>query len=54
MIDTRCLTFAFVSLAFACKARLLRLDIGRRTINTAAGTSEVTQVVQLHIDINRH
>jgi hypothetical protein len=54
MIDSGCLTFAFVSSTFARRARLERLEIGRRSIDTATGPGEITQAVRLHLDIEGH
>ena len=52
MVDSGCLTFAFVSSAFARKARLERLEIGRKTIDTASGPGEITQAVRIDLDID--
>ena len=54
MIDSGCLTFAFVSSAFARRARLKKLEIGRRSIDTATGPGEITQAVRLHLDVEGH
>jgi ribose 5-phosphate isomerase len=43
MVDSGCLTFAFVSSAFARKARLKRLEIG---------LGEITQAVRIDLDID--
>jgi hypothetical protein len=55
MIDTGCLTAAFVSAGFARQARLEVIDIGKRTIQVATGdTRLVKEAARIHLDIDGH